>query len=247
MSSFKKSGTARGGRHWQVDLLRGVAVVAMVAYHLTYDLAFFGLFDVSVMRSGAGYGIGRSIGGTFVFLAGLSLYLGRGRSFGRVARRGGFVFGCGMVLTVITLLFAPEEPILFGVLHLIGASMVLAYPLLRLGLWNAPLGAAIFAVGLYVERFEIEGAWLVPFGIEPGFFMIDYWPLLPWLGVVLIGAAAGHAFYGKGPAKDPAPAPGAPRPLTFLGRRSLLVYFVHQPVLIAALVLLNVGDAAALL
>jgi uncharacterized membrane protein len=81
-------------------------------------------------------------------------------------------------------------------------------------------------------------------GIDPTFFMLDYWPIFPWFGVVLFGVTAGNALYGDRSkrAASSIPRPSAVRPLAFLGRHSLVVYLVHQPVLLAALILLGVGS-----
>jgi len=240
---------ARGRLAW-LDAVRGAAVVAMVLYHLSYDLAFFGLFDVSVMRSGPGYWAGRAIGGTFVFLAGVSLSLRYARSpvLAPFVWRGLRVFAYGMVITALTSLFI-AEPILFGVLHLIGLSTILAYPLLRLRALNVAPAMLVIAAGLLLGGTSADQPWLAPLGVEPPFFMIDYWPVFPWFGVALLGVAAGSLLTGNKTQATVArsPSPRLLRPLTFLGRNSLSVYLIHQPVLVAALVLLGVGDAGAFL
>ena len=133
--------------------------------------------------------------------------------------------------------------IVFGILHLIGASIILAYPFLRLKLANVALGLFCIAVGLYLHDFSVAHPWFAWLGIRPNSFMLDYWPLFPWFGVTLLGVLAGNALYGdvSKRAVRTTPPPPSSRPLAFLGRHSLLIYFVHQPVLIAALVLLGVS------
>ena len=241
-------------RLWEIDVLRGVAVVAMILYHFSYDLAYLvGLFDVGFFRSGIGLDMGRMIGGTFIFLAGLSLALSYSRAvasqpsgetlFWKYLGRGSRIFSYGLVITLFTWIFLPNEMIVFGILHLIGASIVLAYPFLRLKLANVALGLICIAIGLYLHDFSAAHPWLAWLGIRPNSFMLDYWPLFPWFGVALLGVFAGNALYGDASkrATRAIPQPPSSRPLAFLGRHSLLVYFVHQPVLIAALVLLGVG------
>ncbi len=236
-----------------MDLLRGIAVVAMVLYHFSYDLAYFGLFDIRFFRSGFGLETGRVIGGTFIFLAGLSLTLSYRRSlasrssgrepFGKYLRRGVRIFSYGLLITFLTWIFVPGEMIIFGVLHLIGASIILAYPFLRLKLTNVALGIGCIVIGSYLRNFEVDSPWLVWMGGAPGFFMLDYWPILPWFGVVLLGVFAGNVLYGGASKRAAGSTPPLIRPLAFLGRHSLPVYLVHQPVLLAALILLGVGDA----
>ena len=163
--------------------------------------------------------------------------------FTRTWRTSSMFFAPKAVITLFTWIFLPNEMIVFGVLHLIGASIILAYPFLRLKLANVALGLFCIAVGLYLHDFSVAHPWFAWLGIRPNSFMLDYWPLFPWFGVTLLGVFAGNALYGdvSKRAVRTTPPPLSSRPLAFLGRHSLLIYFVHQPVLIAALVLLGVG------
>jgi len=244
-------------RLWQIDVIRGMAVVAMVLYHFSYDLAYFGLFDIRFFTSGLGLDIARVIGGTFILLAGLSLTLsyrratagrpGRGL-FGKYLARGLRIFSYAMVITLLTWLFAPDGIIVFGILHLIGVSIILAYPFLNLKLPNVILGIICLAAGVLLRSLDVGNPWLVWLGTDPTFFMLDYWPLLPWFGMMLLGVAAGNALYGdrRKQAAHATQRPRTIRPLALLGSHSLLVYLIHQPILLAALILLGVGDAGLL-
>ena len=237
-------------RFWEIDALRGLAVVAMVLYHLSYDLWMFGVLEVS-FTSGAGLWAGRTIGTTFIFLTGLSLTLSHARSpggWGKYLRRGAGIFGYGMLITLVTLVVLPETPIIFGVLHLIGASIILAYPFLNFRLLNVALGLAVLLAGLGLYGSFAASVWLAPFGVAPPFFMPDYWPLLPYFGVVLLGIAAGNRLFASAsPRRATRPAPAAPLAfLALLGRNSLPIYLIHQPILVAALLLLGVGSLDAL-
>ena len=243
------------GRLWEIDALRGTAVVAMVLYHFSYDLAYFGLFDLGFFRSGIGFDTGRAIGATFIFLAGLSLTLSYRRAiasrppgrklFWKYLGRGLRIFSYGLVITFVTWIFVPKEMIVFGILHLIGVSIILAYPFLRLRLLNVALGVGCIALGLYLHNLSVYDPWLVWLGTKPNFSMLDYWPIFPWFGVILLGVFAGNALYGGQRKRAIPQTPPLPaiRPLAFLGRHSLPVYLVHQPILLTALVLLGVGTA----
>ena len=236
-------------------MLRGIAVVAMVLYHFSYDLAYFGLFGLGFFRSGFGLDAGRAIGSSFIFLAGLSLTLSYRRAlahqsperelFWKYLGRGLRIFSYGLLITFLTWIFVPEEMIVFGILHLIGASIILAYPFRELRLLNVALSVGCIVVGLYLHSFGTDHPWLAWLGIRPDFFMLDYWPIFPWFGVVLLGVFAGNVLYGDQSKRAAHPTPPLPaiRPLAFLGRHSLPVYLVHQPILLATLILLGVGDA----
>jgi uncharacterized membrane protein len=134
----------------------------------------------------------------------------------------------------------------FGILHLIGVSIVLAYPFLSLRFTNFLLGILVLVVGMYVMARNPSGSpWMLPFGVVPeGWMMPDYRPLLPWFGVVLIGLGFGDIVYGGGtrPGILPQKTPVVARPLLPLGRNSLLIYLVHQPILILLLSLFGIVD-----
>jgi uncharacterized membrane protein len=248
-------GGAASPRLWEVDALRGVAILMMVLYHLLFDLVGLGGFSIegfdSFWRLWA-----RATATLFITLAGLSLTLSYARArshtapnvslFPRFLRRGLGVFGCGMLVTAGTWLFYPSEVVTFGILHFIGASIVLAYPFLRLGWWNLPLGLASLAAGLalQVRNVALPFPWLLWLGLPPvRYTAFDYFPLLPWFGLMLLGIWLGGRLYAGGRRAMPLPdLSGAPpvRLLDFLGRHSLLIYLIHQPILMGGLLLLGI-------
>ena len=246
-------------RFWEVDAARGVAIIMVVVYHLVYDLDnFVGLSVQST--TGFWCFFADASASAFAFLVGLSLTLSLRRTpeasieqgsgarrslFGKYLRRGLRIFGYGMAITAVFILLDLGD-VVFGMLHLIGASIILAYPFLRLRLANLALGAGVVAVGIYVGSMGLSlpgaaGVLLSPLGISPeGLFMPDYRPLLPWFGVVLLGAGAGNLLYAdKKPART---TPALSRPLGFLGRNTLFIYLVHRPVLIGLLSVLGLAS-----
>ena len=244
--SAKKGATGNGSRFWEVDAARGVAILMMVVYHFTYDLYAFGGYDVDAV-SGFWARFADATASLFLLLVGVSLTITAARGgggFRRYLLRGLRIFGYGMLLTAVFLLFGMGI-VAFGILHLIGVSIVLAYPFLNLRFANLFLGVAVFAAGLYVRAADPTGSpWLLPFGVVPeGWMMPDYRPLLPWFGVVLVGLFLGNVVYGRGrPAGLPVRSPAVTRPLLPLGRNSLAIYLVHQPLLVGLLAALGVVD-----
>jgi uncharacterized membrane protein len=246
---------AKEQRFWEVDAARGVAIVMMVVYHLTYDLDTFGGYGIE-STSGFWAHFADATASAFLLLVGISLAIsysraGAGRGlFGKYLRRGLRILAYGMALTVAFLALGLGV-VAFGILHLIGVSIILAYPLLKYRFANLFLGVSIIAIGWYVRAQDVssESPWLLPLGVVPeGMFMPDYRPLLPWFGVVLLGLFAGNVLYGGGkkPAGIPGKAPRLARPLVPLGRNSLFIYLIHQPVLVALLAALGVIEIQSL-
>lgn len=229
----------------------------MVVYHLAYDLDTFGGYPIN-STTGAWAWFADATASLFLFLVGVSLAISHARSvasrrgqnlFPKYLLRGLRILGYGMVLTLISVALGMGV-IAFGILHVIGVSIILAYPLLGLRWPNLFLGGLVIAVGAYMMATGVssESPWLLPFGVVPeNLAMPDYRPLFPWFGVVLIGLFAGNLVYGarKRP-PVPAKAPFAARPLVPLGKNSLFIYLVHQPVMIALLAAFGVIEIGAI-
>ncbi|HVD44180.1 MAG TPA: heparan-alpha-glucosaminide N-acetyltransferase [Rubrobacter sp.] len=232
-------------RFWEVDAARGVAIIMMIVYHSTYDLDTLGGYDIQ-STTGLWALFADVTASLFLFLVGISLAISRARTsltgwrlFGKYLARGLRILAYGVVLTVIFLALGMGV-VAFGILHLIGISIILAYPFLKLRFTNLVLGTLIFVAGQYIlaRGLDSQSIWLLPFGIVPeGVIMPDYRPLLPWFGVVLIGLFFGNVVYGDGrrPARTEDEAPVPARPLLPLGRNSLFIYLIHQPILVAML------------
>jgi uncharacterized membrane protein len=241
-------------RFWEVDTVRGVAVVLMVFYHLVFDLSYFGAYS-GYMYSGPWQTFARSIGSTFIFVLGLSLTLRYGRLepklgskqlFQKFLLRGAKLFGWGVVITIVTYFVIGRGFVVFGILHLLGLSTILAYPFLSRSRWtNLVAGLVVIGLGMYVDNLRSPSLWLIWLGVrQAGRPMLDYYPLLPWFGVALLGVFVGFSLYPRGVPRFALPdlSQTAPiRGLAFLGRHSLLIYLIHQPILLAILMLLGIA------
>lgn len=243
------------GRFWEVDLARGLAVVMMVLFHLAYDLSYFGVYGLD-MYSGFWFYFARATASIFILLAGVSLSISASRArlqgldqklYLKFVRRGMEIFSLGLGITAVTYLLIGNGFIIFGILHFIGLSIILAYPFLNLKALNMMIGAAIIVAGIYLQGLEFNFPWLLWLGLAPkGFYTLDYFPLFPWFGVILIGIFLGDVLYDgytrryTGRINLPDLSGSAPaKPFVFLGQNSLVIYLVHQPVLIAVLYLLG--------
>ncbi len=234
------------GRLWEVDVVRTAAILMMVAYHAAWDV-FHLAPSVEVDPFDGGWrALQVACGSTFLFVVGVSLTISnaRGRARGldgwalyrRHLRRAAQVAAAALLVTLVTLIALGDDYVRFGILHCIAVAMVVGPLLLRLGWWNVPLGAAVIAVGVALESraaSDVPGLFLV--GVPPSHGTVDWYPVLPWLGPMMIGLAVGRALYPggrRGAWGDRLPEPGFARTLGAPGRHALPIYLVHQGVLI---------------
>lgn len=221
-------------RFWEIDALRGLAILRMISYNWSFSLAFLGVY---IFEPGL-YLPGLSAV-AFIFLSGLSMTLSKKKQY---YRRGIEVFGWGLLITAMTFIFFRENFIVFGILHLIGVSTILGQFFLKYKRLNIVLGSAVILVGLLIQSISFEAPYLLWLGFKPNFPTFDYFPLLPWFSLTLFGIAAGNMFYRNGKRYFRlADMSGniVIRMLSFLGRNSLKIYLLHQPLLIAILMLLG--------
>ena len=231
-------------RFLEVDALRGTAVLFMVIYHFAFDWNFF-VSAIPGFYAGFWVYFARATAAAFVALAGLSttLYANRKRESGSewkpVLKRGAFIFLLGMAITFFTFLAFPAYAIFFGVLHLMGLSIVLGIPFLRRPRVAALAGILIAGIGILFYQPGMQGVLpFVPVLLPGGVQSFDYVPLLPWFGVFLLGMALGNYFYPNGnPIKGLGWEQGNVwvQLLARVGRKSLAIYLVHQPVLVGVL------------
>lgn len=231
-------------RYPEIDIARGIAVVMMVLFHIAFDLSFLGIAGIPV-SSLPWRAFAMATAALFLLLVGISLSISAGYAKTRLSRsdfilkylkRGAGIFAIGIGISIVTWIILPGVFIVFGILHLIGLSIALS-PLYTGYSWqNLLAGLAIILVSPVVAAMRGDG-WLVWLGIHPpAFYSIDYTPVFPWLGVVLIGVGLGAILYPRAARRWDHEVPTLPRsPLRFLGRHSLAIYLVHQPIILGIL------------
>jgi uncharacterized membrane protein len=231
---------AAGHRFERLDALRGLAIVWMAVFHFVFDLNHFGLLDPRQdFYRDPFWTVQRSVIVTlFMFTAGLSqaVALDAGQGWPRFWRRWAQIAVCALLVSAGSAVMFPRSWISFGVLHGFAVMLVLARVAapLRAGLW--PLGLLCLLLPLFVQHPWFDTRWTNWLGLvtrKP--VTEDYAPVLPWLGVMLWGLAAGQALLARRRTLLAGALPAALSPLAVLGRWSLSFYMVHQPVLIGAI------------
>ena len=235
------------GRYALLDELRGLDLISMMLYHACWDLIYiFGIW-INWYPALPGHIWQQSICWVFILLSGFCVPLGH-----HTLRRGAQVFGAGVLVTAVTLLFMPQDRVVFGVLTLLGSAMLIT-GLLEPWLQKVPaqVGLVISAVLFALTYHTQDGFWqLGPwhtalprswyanlftafFGFFPaGFFSTDYFPLLPWLFLFWAGYFV-HRCVGR--ARMEPLRRSVCAPLGWLGRHSLVLYLLHQPVIYGVL------------
>lgn len=236
-------------RYHLLDGLRGITLLSMIAYHGMFDLVELYGVPVGWFWKTPGYVWQQSICWTFIFLSGFCWSLGR-----EPLRRGLIVSGGGLIITAVTFLFMPSERILFGILTFTGAAMIVLVPLSRITeripAWIGLVGSGIL---FFLTRNVNEGYWgfesliigkvpdvfyngiLMTFlGFpEAGFFSGDYFSFFPWIFLYLCGYFLYRAIMVYEPVKRLLRCRTGF--LERIGKNSLIIYMLHQPVLMAIL------------
>jgi len=226
-------------RYWEIDSLRAVAIIMMVTFHVLFMLNDSGIYSVNV-HSGFWWWFARVTAGTFIFVVGISLTISYSKSpqIRRFLLRGLKVFVLGLGVTLVTWFTLGEKYVLFGILHFIGVAIILGYFFIRFRFLNLALGVACIVAGVLLHGLRFSFSGLLWLGFLPkGYSPADYFPLLPWLGIALLGIFFGKLLYPNGNRRFNIREFDNPvtRPLCFLGKHSLIIYLIQWPVIMGIL------------
>ncbi|AHM05582.1 hypothetical protein roselon_03324 [Roseibacterium elongatum DSM 19469] len=229
----------RRGRILALDQARTAALVAMAIFHFAYDLETFGYLAPGTVLSGAWRALALGTAGSFLFLAGVSLWLAHGQGVRWPAfwRRFLKIAAAAALITAVTWVAIPQAFIFFGILHCIAAASLVGMLVLRLPA-VALIGLAALAFAApEIARSDLFNPWPLWWtGLQRvPVIAVDYVPLLPWVGPLFLGIAAGRIGTRSGLWTRAAGWQGgaAARALAWPGSHSLAIYLLHQPVLIA--------------
>jgi uncharacterized membrane protein len=230
-------------RYDRLDALRGAAMVWMAVFHLLFDLNYFGQIARQDFYRDPLWTMQRTAIVTLFLLcagAGQAIALHQGQSNTRFWRRWAQVAMCAVLVSVGSWFMFPNSFISFGVLHGIALMLIVARFAAPLRAWLWPLGLVAIVLPFVVQHPFFDSRWTNWVGLvtrKP--VTEDYVPLLPWLGVMLWGLAAGQALLARRSALLTCALPKPLAPLAALGRWPLTFYMLHQPLLIGFILLLR--------
>ena len=229
-----------------LDALRGTAILWMTAYHLCFDLNHFAYLKQDFYADPFWTWQRTVIVSLFLFTAGLSqaVAVQQGQRWPRFWRRWAQVAGCALLVSAGSYAMYPQSFIYFGVLHGMAVMLLIVRLTAGWGRWLWVLGS--LAIAMKLIAFSAHAVWPeIEFLNQNSFNWLglvsrkpiteDYVPLIPWLGVMWWGMAAGTLALRQRPQWFSLQAGPAGRAMAWLGRRSLSYYLLHQPVLIGFL------------
>jgi len=213
----------------------------MVIYHTAFDLSHFYGYALNVL-SGPWLIFQQITASLFLLLVGISAAISFWRSnvwwkhIYRFARVG----AAAMIVSIATYIIDTETFVRFGILHLVAVSALLLPLIAGLKERTIVLGAIILALQPIISSIHHEASWLIPVGFRPSMFRtVDYFPIVPWFGVILIGYGIGYFWYvRKLRALSSEKREALVTRNSFLntllwpGRHALLVYVLHQPIIL---------------
>lgn len=220
-------------RYLELDLLRGIAIILMVLFHLSYDLNNFHFIHIDIYEGYSWHAFRNVIIFLFMITVGISLYIANEQLFHLKKNLYRLIklFLVSLLITLVSYLLYPTTWIYFGIIHLIFVSSLLALPFVKYPTLSLVIG--LFWIFAYLA-FDANMDWL--FTWSKGVLHLpdrtqDIAHLFPWLGVVFIGIFVGSKKWFDLDMK----ANAFTTPLSFLGRHALLIYLIHQPILVGVI------------
>jgi len=209
-------------RYLLLDALRGFAVFLMIFFHLAYDLNLFRFIRIDIFKDPFWFGLPRLIVSLFLICMGISLAIVHkaGIKWHLVKKRLFIIGGWAAVITGVTYFLFPKSYVYFGILHCIAVSSLMGVFFVNRPKLSLLIGLALVASNIIVKpRLLPISGWLE---INP----MDYVPLYPWFGLVLIGIFLEHIRFPQIPLKENLFL----KPFVFMGRHALILYIIHRPV-----------------
>jgi len=234
-------------RFIEIDMLRGLAISLMIFGHILWDLDYFNLVPINNIVYSA---LQKTVPPLFFIIVGISLIVSKKKSefktkneenkyYKNLISRGIKIFGLGMIITLLSLIFLPNRVVFFGVLHCIGISIILSVPFLKYRNYNFLFSLIIIFTWTFIGSIHVNSPSIIHLAL--GFHQIDIWqhtvdyfPLIPWFGVCLLGITIGDWLYCGNTRifkMIDLSKYRLARFFSWVGQHSLGIYLIHQPLI----------------
>ncbi len=224
-----------------IDFIKGVDIVFMIIFNYSVTLSYFGLIHIQPDLFYRSFPL--VIASIFIFMSGSTAYASyennRENFGGRYLFRGAKLSVFATFITIFTKMFVPDGTVYFGILHFFAISSFLMPIFIKYNKFNSIAGVLIILSGIYLQMKEFSFTHLLWLGFIPeNFTTFDYFPLIPWIGVLLLGIFFGKSIIDRTCHMEFKSAMAGA--FTFLGKKSLTIYLIHQPILIFFLMLMGI-------
>lgn len=224
-----------------IDIIRGVDIVLMILFNYSVTLSYFRIINLppDFLYS---FVFPRAIASVFIFISGAAAYVSfenhKEKFSKRYVIRGVKLLVFAMLITLFTYIFVPAGTVYFGILHFFAISSFLVPFFMKYNKLNLVAGLLIAFPGFYLQLTDFDFSYLFWLGFTPeNFSTFDYFPLIPWLGVLMLGVFSGRYIAGRTVnLKSEGKLAGI---FTVLGKNSLAIYLIHQPALVLLLMVLG--------
>lgn len=225
-----------------LDIFRGVAIVLMVVFHFCFDLNNFHILNLDLKHDLFWKYYRYIIVGMFVFTSGISLKLTHNEfiKIDKVKKRVAILGIASLLVSLGSYTQFPDSWIYFGILHFFLFSSIVGLLFLRLPIVS--LIVAVFILGGYTYNL-INMHWLYNILQQPLHLPIQYTEdlasIIPWFGVFLLGIVFAtyklhYKFFNFTLFNSKS---FLNKFFSFIGKHSLLIYLIHQPILFAIFLL----------
>ena len=241
MLGFLKHNTPPNDRYWDLDVLRGIAVLAMIVFHSTFDLSYFGLISPETIYKPGWVAFQQMTAGTFIFVAGVGVDLchGQGIKWRNIKKRVLILGSFSALISIVTFIIFSQFWIKFGILHCILAASLISTLIVGLSTsYIIVITALLIALYIYLNPpVEIPSSFDFLIKTTHPHFSVDYHPIFPWIIVFWIGMLASRLKWqsSRSGFLYSFKSTNCLKILIFLGKNSLVIYIIHQPILFCVL------------